>query len=51
MFKFMNDYYKDLKEEVGVESGYKQDKNDSNLDEIVTKLRPNSTASNFRYFI
>lgn len=51
MLSFMNDYYKGLKSEVGIDAQQVSVKDDAQLDSIVTHLKPNSTAENFRPFM
>lgn len=47
----MNGYYRDLKNDVGVEEQNTIDDNEDNLDEILKKLKPNTTPSNFKEFL
>ena len=51
MLNMMNGYYKDLKNEVGIEDSQGIDDKDDTLDDILRQLRPNTTASNFREFL
>lgn len=51
MLSYMTDYYQGMKNEVGIDPGYSGGKDDANLDSLVQKLRPNSTAQNFRQFM
>ena len=51
MLNMMNDYYKELKNDVGVEEQNTIDEGDDNLDEILQKLKPNTTPGNFREFL
>ena len=51
MLNMMNDYYKDLKNDVGVEEQGTIDEDDGGLDEILKKLKPNTTSSNFKEFL
>ena len=51
MLKYMNEFYRKIKEDVGLIKNEHQVKEDTNLDKLVKHLRPNSTASNFRNFM
>jgi hypothetical protein len=51
MLNMMNGYYRDLKNDVGVEEQNTIDDNEDNLDEILKKLKPNTTPSNFKEFL
>jgi len=51
MLSFMNEYYKNMKEEMGIDPNYAVEDNDPQLDIVLKKLRPNTTATNFREFM
>jgi hypothetical protein len=47
----MDEYYKNLKAEVGIEDTYAMEDDDSELDGILSTLKPNTTPENFKEFI
>ena len=47
----MNNYYTNLKSEVGIEDETGLDDEDYDLDVILKTLKPNTTATNFREFL
>ena len=51
MLKFMNEHYQELKDEVGINEQANLGENDYANDNILTQLKPNTTASNFREFL
>lgn len=44
MLNFMNEYYKSMKEEMGIDPNYAVEEDDPQLDIVLKKLRPNTTA-------
>ena len=51
MLNMMNDYYTELKKDVKFEDQGTIDEDDGGLDEILRKLKPNTTALNFKEFL
>ena len=51
MLSFMNEYYKSMKEEMGIDPNYAVEDDDPQLDIVLKKLRPNTSAQNFREFL
>ncbi len=51
MFTFMDEYYKSMKLEMGIDPNYAVEEDDPQLDIVLQKLRPNTTAQNFREFL
>lgn len=51
MLNFMDDYYVKMKEELGIDPNYAEEEDDPQLDIVLQKLRPNTTAKNFREFL
>ena len=47
----MDGYYDSMKGEIGVDKDYDVEPDDPMLDVVLRKLRPNSTATNFREFM
>ena len=50
MLLIMEDYYDKIKNDAGIDPEFQIQKDDSNLDNLVLKLQPNSTAINFKEF-
>jgi len=44
MLSFMNEYYKSMKEEMGIDPNYAVEDDDPQLDIVLKKLRPNTSA-------
>jgi hypothetical protein len=44
MLGFMDEYYKSMKEEMGIDPNYAVEEDDPQLDIVLQKLRPNTTA-------
>ena len=51
MLTFMDEYYKSMKLEMGIDPNYAVEEDDPQLDIVLQKLRPNTTAQNFREFL
>jgi len=51
MLNYMDDHYDFMKSEIGVDKDYDKEPDDPMLDVVLKKLRPNSTAANFREFM
>lgn len=51
MLNMMNDYYIELKKDVKFEDQGTIDEDDGGLDEILRKLKPNTTSANFKEFL
>ena len=51
MLSSMNNYYTNLKSDVGIHDQAGQDDEDYDLDNILKTLAPNTTATNFREFL
>ena len=51
MLNYMDDHYDQMKNEIGVDKDYDKEPDDPMLDVVLKKLRPNSTAANFREFM
>ena len=51
MLEMMEGYYTSLKSEVGIEDQDKLDEDDTELDEILRTLKPNTTPENFKDFL
>jgi len=52
MRKFMNNYYEQIKDNIGISDKYKKSLGeDYGLDQIIEKMRPNTTVENFRSFL
>ena len=51
MLKLMDDYYGNLKNEVGIEDNNDLEDKDFELDGILETLKPNTTAENFKEFL
>ena len=47
----MDDYYQKMKQEMGIDPHYAVEEDDPQLDLVLKKLRPNTTAQNFREFL
>ena len=47
----MNQYYTNLKSDVGIEDQAGIDDEDYELDDILRTLKPNTTAKNFKQFL
>lgn len=48
MLNLMNQYYTNLKSDVGIEDQAGIDEEDYELDDILRTLKPNTTAKNFK---
>ena len=48
---FMDNYYVQMKQNIGVDPDYAENPDDPGLDAVFKRLRPNSTARNFREFM
>ena len=51
MLGIMNEYYDHMRDDIGIDPRLLQDDDDPELDRVLTNLRPNSTATNFREFL
>ena len=51
MLDLMENYYTDLKKEVGIAQETNTFNDDNELENILNKLKPNTTASNFKEFM
>ncbi len=51
MLNLMNQYYTNLKNDVGIEDQTGIDDEDYELDDILKTLKPNTTAKNFKEFL
>lgn len=51
MLNLMNQYYANLKSDVGIEDQTGIDDEDYELDDILRTLKPNTTAKNFKEFL
>ena len=52
MMAIMNNYYTQMKSEVGIDKNQSiQDVDDGGMDEILRTLKPNTTARNFKEFL
>ncbi len=47
----MDDHYSQMKQHIGIDPNYTAQEDDPDLDKVLKKLRPNSTASNFKEFL
>lgn len=51
MLDVMDNYYANMKGEMGLAEPQNFEVEDSQLDEVLLKLKPNTTASNFKEFL
>ena len=51
MVNLMNNYFENLKTEVGINEASGVDEEDNELDSILKTLRPNTSAKNFKEFL
>ena len=47
----MDDFYKKMKTDIGIDPNYAVDQEDPKLDAALQKLRPNSSITSFRQYI
>ena len=51
MHGFMEDYYQNMKNDMGIDATYGIEEQDPPLDEVMRMIRPNVTAKNFKGFL
>jgi len=51
MLTFMQDYYAQMKKDMGIEATYGMEEEDPKLEAVLHQLRPNTTAKNFKEFL
>ena len=51
MLEFMDDYYSQMKNQMGIDANYGIEEDDPKLEVVLHALRPNTTARNFKEFL
>ena len=51
MHNFMDSYYTDMRNEIGIDANFGIEEKDPPLDEVLQMIKPNVTAKNFKTYL